>query len=72
MKQPMNDWEWSDGAEDGFVEWFNGDYGPFSYRSEYFYGDCEVEDQKTLKDIMYKWVHAAYCAGYELGRNYVQ
>jgi hypothetical protein len=67
-KHPMHDWEWDDYAEEGFVEWFNGDYGSFSYRNEYFYGDCEVKDENTLKDLMYKWLHSAYISGYNMGR----
>ncbi len=63
---PANDWKWLDDVEDGFLEWFNGDYGEFSIRSEWFFGDCEVEDEKTRKDLMYKWLHAAYCSGYEM------
>jgi hypothetical protein len=38
-----------------FNAWFNDDT----------YGHCEVEDVKTRKDLLYKWIHAAYCAGYE-------
>ena len=67
-KHPMHDWEWDDYAEDAFVEWFNGDYGSFSYRNEYFFGDCEVKDENTLKDLMYKWLHSAYVNGYNMGR----
>jgi hypothetical protein len=67
-KHPMHDWEWDDYAEDAFVEWFNGDYGSFSFRSEYFFGDCEVKDENTLKDLMYKWLHSAYVNGYNMGR----
>lgn len=66
-RHPANDWEWVDDAEDGFVDWFNGDYGSYSLRSEWFFGDCEVEDEKTRKDLLYKWIHAAYIAGYERG-----
>ena len=29
-----------------------GLYGGFSLRSEYFFGDCEVEDVKTRQDLM--------------------
>ncbi len=64
-KHPINDWEFVDDIEEGFVEWFNGDYGEFSMRSEWFFGDCEVGDVKTRKDLLYKWIHAAYNAGYE-------
>ena len=65
---PANDWKWDDDAEEGFVEWFNELVG-FSFRSEWFYGDCDVKDEKTRKDLMYKWAHAAFVSGYECGRN---
>jgi hypothetical protein len=64
---PANDFEWVEDAEEGFVDWFNDNYGPYTWRCEYFYGDCEVGDEKTRKDLMYKWIHSAYCAGYERG-----
>ena len=54
-------------AEVGFEEWFNGNYGKFSSRSEWFYGDCEVKDEKIRKDLVYNWVRAAFLSGYELG-----
>ena len=54
-------------AEVGFEEWFNGNYGKFSCRSEWFYGDCEVKDEKIRKDLVYNWVRSAYMSGYELG-----
>ena len=54
--------------EIAFNAWFNDDvYGLYSWRCEWFFGDCEVEDEKTRKDLMYKWIHAAYCAGYDQG-----
>jgi len=67
-KHPIHDWEWEDTAELSFVEWFNGDYGSYSLRSEYFFGDCEVKDENTLKDLMYKWLHSSYLNGYNMGR----
>ena len=54
-------------AEVGFMEWFNGNYGKFSCRSEWFYGDCEVKNEKMRKDLLYNWVRSAYMSGYELG-----
>lgn len=67
-KHPTAEWEWDDYAEEEFVEWFHGDYGPFTLRSEYFFGDCEVEDVKTRQDLMYRWVHSAFLEGYNMGR----
>ena len=58
----------NENAEVAFVEWFNEDlYGKFSCRSEWFYGDCEVKDEKIRKDLLYNWVRSAYLSGYELG-----
>ena len=67
MKMPSTDWDFSVEAEEGFDDWFHGDYGPFSLRSEYFYGDCKEEDLKTLEKSMYEWVHVAFATGYERG-----
>ena len=71
-KHPTKDWDFDDTIEEAFVEWFNDLNGGFALRSEYFFGDCEVEDVKTRKDIMYKWLHSAYVSGYnEIGRAHV-
>jgi hypothetical protein len=67
-KHPANNWEWEDYAEESFQEWFNDLYGDYSLRSEWFFGDCEVKDENTLKDLMYKWLHSAYLNGYNMGR----
>ena len=65
---PANDWEWDDTAEEGFVDWFHDLYGGYSLRSEHFFGDCEVEDVNTRKDLMHKWLHSAFVVGYNMGR----
>ncbi len=68
-KHPAQDWEWDDYAEEGFVEWFNGDYGsPYSLRSEWFFGDTKICDEKTRGDMMYRWVHSSFLEGYNMGR----
>ncbi len=67
MTHPTNDWEFNETIEEAFTEWFNDFQGPFSFRSEWFFGDCEVGDEKTRKDLMYGWIHAAYVAGYNIG-----
>ena len=64
-RHPINSWEWNEASEDGFVEWFHGLYGPYSFRSEWFYGDCKIGDEKTRKEAMIAWLHAAYVSGYE-------
>jgi hypothetical protein len=66
-KHPANDWKFVDDIEEEFVNWFTGNYGEFSFRYEWFFGDCEVEDEKIRKDLMYKWVHSAYVSGYNSG-----
>ena len=66
---PANDWAWNDEAETGFVEWFNDFYGSYSLRSEWFYGDCRIGDEKTREEAMHAWLHAAFVAGHELGRG---
>ena len=63
----MNKLEWDEVAEVKFQEWFNDLYGVYSHRCEWFYGDCEVEDEKTRKDLMIKWLHSAYLSGYNVG-----
>ena len=60
--------EWDEVAEVKFQEWFNEIYGVYSCRCEWFYGDCEVEDEKTRKGLMIKWLHSAYLSGYNVGR----
>ena len=67
MKLEVRDMTHEENAEVGFEEWFTGNYGKFSCRSEWFYGDCEVKDEKIRKDLLYNWVRSAYMSGYELG-----
>jgi hypothetical protein len=67
-KHPTSDWDFDDTIEDAFVEWFNDIYGVYSLRSEWFFGDCEVEDVNTRKDLMYKWLHSAFVVSYNMGR----
>jgi hypothetical protein len=58
-----------DKAEQAFVEWFNGDYGKYSLRSEAFFADCLIGDEKTRQDLLYKFIVAAFMAGYEEAKN---
>ena len=67
-KHPTPEWEWEDTAEVAFQEWFNGEYGNFTFRCEWFFGDCEVGDVNTRKDLMTKWLHSAFLTGYNTGR----
>ena len=66
-KIPSTDFDFSEGAEIAFDDWFHGIYGRFALRSEYFFGDCKLDDEENLKDLMYKWVHAAFVTGHERG-----
>lgn len=66
-KLPPHDWDFSDDAEQQFADWFN-ELVVFSFRSEWFDEDCKVKDEKTLRDLMYKWVHYSFISGYEQGR----
>ena len=68
MKHPANDWEWEETAEVAFQEWFNDLYSPYTFRCEWFYGDCAVEDLKTREDLLRKWLHSAFLTGYNTGR----
>jgi hypothetical protein len=67
-RHPIHDWEFDDVIEDAFQEWFHDLYGGYSLRSEWFFGDAEVEDVKTRQDLMYKWLHSSYVEGYNAGR----
>lgn len=63
-KYPIGDWSFDDDIETQFQEWFNDFYGRFSFRAEHFYEDCEVEDVKTRRDLMRKWIYASFYEGY--------
>ena len=47
-----------------FQEWFHGFYGRFSFRSEWFYEDCDISDLKQRENIMEQWILEAFIAGY--------
>ena len=68
MTHPTKDWEFDDTIEEEFQKQFNDLCGGFSFRSEWFYGDCEVEDVNTRKDLMTKWLHSSFLMGYNTGR----
>ena len=67
-KHPTADWDFDDTIEEAFQEWFNDLSGGFAFRSEYFFGDAEIGDVNTRKDLMYKWLHSAFVVGYNMGR----
>jgi len=56
-------------SEEAFIEWFHSDDGLYSIRSETFFSDCLVGDEKTRQDLLYKFIVAAFMAGYEEAVN---
>lgn len=52
-----------------FQTWFNDNMSPYTFRSEWFYGDVEIDDKELRKNMMYKWLISAYEEGYNCGRN---
>jgi len=64
-KHPTNNWNFHDDTEMEFVKWFNDFYSPYTFRSEWFYGDVSIGDLKTREDVLYGWVHSAFVAGWE-------
>lgn len=74
MTHSTNDWDFDEKLEDEFQKWFNDDSwmeicGGFSFRSEWFFGDAEIRDEKTRKDLMYKWIRASFVAGWEAAHH---
>jgi hypothetical protein len=65
---PINDWEFVDNIETSFNEWFYSNHTDYSFKNEYFYRDCAVEDPKTREDLMRKWIYASFYSGYNIGR----
>jgi hypothetical protein len=68
---PTSNFEFDEEIETEFNKWFHGDYGPYSYRSEWCMGDIEIQDEKTRKDAIISWINSAFCAGYEAS-NYAK
>ena len=65
---PINDWEFVDEIETFFNEWFYSNHTDYSFKNEYFYGDCAVEDPKTREDLMRKWIYASFYEGFMRGK----
>lgn len=53
-------------TEEAFINWMNDNIGPYSFRIEHFYGDCELEFVEIRKDILYKWMLASFEEGYKI------
>ncbi len=68
---PINDWEFVENIENAFNNWFHGDYGPYSFRSEAFYTDCEIGDEKTRQSMLKKWIYASFYEGF-MRANYAK
>lgn len=52
-------------TEEAFLDWINSNAGPYSFLIEHFYGDCEVESIETRRDLLYKWMLAAFEEGWK-------
>ena len=66
-KYPIGEWNFDDDIETQFQEWFNSFYSEYSLRSEYFFGDCLIGDEKTRQDMLYRWIYACFYEGYNRG-----
>lgn len=56
--------------EEDFIDWINSNCSPYSFLIEYFYGDCEIQDNEERRAMMYKWLLAAYEEGFKNGQLY--
>jgi hypothetical protein len=54
MTYPIQDWEFVDDIENSFNEWFYSNHTDYSFKSEHFYGDCEIGDVKTRQSMLQK------------------
>jgi len=68
-QMPPTDYIFSEEAQKEFDEWFQGQYGTYGTRGEYFYTDCETEDEEYRNRMMYLWIQTAFRTGYERGRS---
>jgi len=66
---PSTDYLFSKEAQKEFDEWFQGQYGTYSTREEYFYTDCKTKDEEYRDRMMFLWMEAAFRTGYERGRS---
>jgi len=55
--------------EEEFLSWLDGNVSPYSFLVEYFYGDCEVENVTLRKELLYKWMLAAFSEGWQAGQR---
>ena len=64
-ERSVNEREWVDNAEKGFMDWFHSLYDAHSSRSDYFQKIVKIEDPQERKDDLMFWSKAAFYAGYE-------
>lgn len=55
--------------EEFFLDWINSNCSAYTFLLEYFYDDVEIEDYVVRRDMMYKWLLAAYKEGFLAGRT---
>lgn len=63
----MTNWDFEKQINEEFDEWFNDFYGRFSFRAEHFYVDVEIEDVKTRRELLRKWIRTSFHEGYIRG-----
>ena len=69
MTSPLTeDCEFVEKIETSFNDWFHGDYGPYSFRSEAFYTDCEIDDVKTRQEVLKNWIYTSFYVAYQKGQ----
>lgn len=62
-EHPSEDFHLPVNYKEAFEDWFNGPYGSYSLRSEWFYGDCDIEDKNVRKEQLCAWLQAAFVSG---------
>ena len=66
---PIKDWEFVEEIETSFNEWFHSNHTDYSFKSEHFYGDCEIGDVKTRQSMLKDWIYAAFYVAYQKGQS---
>lgn len=54
----------TDNNNELFEAWFNGPISDYTLISEWFYGDCELENPESRRTMLKQWLIAAYSQGY--------
>ena len=66
---PETDYLFSAKSQKEFDEWFQGQYGTYGTREEYFYTDCETDYEAYRNRMMFRWIKTAFLTGYERGQS---